>query len=344
VVPIGVDFGPFAYEHMFGSMTSEGDPDQQSDFHILALDGGGLKGLYSAALLARLEQDTGTQIRDHFDLITGTSTGGIIALGLGLGLSPWEIVEFYTTQGPRIFRGRSWRSLQYFFRRKYPAVRLETALKGVFDSKTLGDSTKPLVIPAYDLDRDGVYLFKTPHHERLRRDWRVPVWEVAMATAAAPTFFPSFRLTEDRTRLVDGGVWANNPAMVGIVEAVSMFGRDLSQLRVLSLGTTSEASIRKHRLNNGGLIQWGRGGVVLDVLLRGQSIGAVAEAMHLIGPERVHRVDPIVPEGFVALDAVTPDDLISMASGDSRELSPSFHSQFASHTAAPYEPLYKPNS
>jgi predicted acylesterase/phospholipase RssA len=86
------------------------DPQIAADrFQILSLDGGGLRGMYTAAVLARLEEDLGIRIVDHFDLIAGTSTGGIIALGLGLGLgmTPREILEFYTAHGPRIFRDRT---------------------------------------------------------------------------------------------------------------------------------------------------------------------------------------------------------------------------------------------
>ncbi len=76
-------------------------------FQILSLDGGGLRGMFSAAVLARLEEDLDVRVVDHFDLIAGTSTGGIIALGLGLGMSPRDILQFYTDHGPRIFRDRS---------------------------------------------------------------------------------------------------------------------------------------------------------------------------------------------------------------------------------------------
>jgi len=103
----------------------------------------------------------------------------------------------------------------------------------------------PLVVPSYNLGENAVYLFKTPHHVRLRRDFRVTMWAVAMATSAAPTYFPAFRLPTDHVRLVDGGVWANNPAMVGVTEAVSMFGCALDEIRVLSVGTTTSVAPRR---------------------------------------------------------------------------------------------------
>lgn len=120
-------------------------------FQILALDGGGLRGIFSAAVLAGLEEDLGISIVDHFDLITGTSTGGIIALGLGLGLSPRQMVEFYVEAGPTVFRNRmGLRTARQFLRAKYAAGPLRSALTDVFGSRTFGESTKRLVIPSYN--------------------------------------------------------------------------------------------------------------------------------------------------------------------------------------------------
>lgn len=107
-----------------------------SRFQILSLDGGGIKGLFSAAVLAAIEEDLNINIIDHFDLITGTSTGGIIALGLGLGMRPKEIVEFYLTKGPKIFPrwyGLKW--LQHWVYRKYSDKALSTALQDCFKEK-----------------------------------------------------------------------------------------------------------------------------------------------------------------------------------------------------------------
>ena len=114
-------------------------------FQILSLDGGGIKGVFSAALLACVEEDLNVKITDHFDLISGTSTGGIIALGLGLGLRPREIVEFYVNEGSGIFpKSCGLRSFSKWFTRKYPAEPLETALKKCFKDRRFGDSEKRL--------------------------------------------------------------------------------------------------------------------------------------------------------------------------------------------------------
>lgn len=308
-------------------------------FQILALDGGGLKGIFSAAVLAGLEQDLGRPILQHFDLVTGTSTGGIIALALGAGLSPHQIVDFYVDQRHQIFPNRfRHRSLRQLFAAKYSPGNLQAALRRVFGETLLGDSRVPLVIPTYNLGDDDVYLFKTPHAQRLKRDWWVPMWQVAMATSAAPTFLPAFCLPTDKVRLIDGAVWANNPAMVGVTEAVSLFKVPLDRIRVLSLGTTSAVTVRKRRLDRGGLAQWARRASVVDVLVRGQSTGANAQVAHLLGADHVLRLDPPVPPGLSRLDAVDADELIGKASHHSRKACPQFEAGFADHLAAPYHP------
>ena len=115
--------------------------DSTSRFQILSLDGGGIKGLFSAAVLAAVEEDLGINVIDHFDLIAGTSTGGIIALGLGLGMRPREIVQFYVWRGPKIFGNRlGWRNALHWVFRKFPQGRLMSALQKCFKDARLGDS------------------------------------------------------------------------------------------------------------------------------------------------------------------------------------------------------------
>jgi predicted acylesterase/phospholipase RssA len=306
-------------------------------FQILSLDGGGLKGIYSAAVLAALEESMGVPIVSRFDLIVGTSTGGIIALGLGLGLSPREILDFYVRSGADVFGDRlKLRSWMRLLRPKYSAGKLAASIREVFGDRLLGESRTALVITAYDLDSDRVYLFKTPHAERFDRDWRVPAWEVAMATSAAPTYFPAFRLRSDRTRLIDGGVWANNPSPIAVAEAVSSFGARLGQIRLFSLGTTSPAVARAKRLDHGGFVYWGLGG--LEVLLKGQSEGANSTAFHLLSEAQVLREDPTVPAGVLRMDAVDVDHLVGLASSYSRRLAPKFTSFVGDHAGLELEP------
>src|SRR5258707_3497967 len=184
-------------------------------FQVLSLDGGGICGIFSAAMLTGLEKDLGRSVLDHFDLVVGTSTGGVIAAALGAGMCPADVVDLYVSEMRTIFPGpRRLRSVRQLFRPKYRTEGLEALLRRVFGDKILGESRVPLVIPSFDLGENRVYLFKTPHHERLKRDWKVPFWQVAMATTAAPTFFPAVFLPNDHVRLVDGGASAYNPAVL----------------------------------------------------------------------------------------------------------------------------------
>jgi predicted acylesterase/phospholipase RssA len=314
-------------------------PGWNGPCQLLALDGGGLRGMFSAAVLAGLEEDLGTPIADHVDLIAGTSTGGLIALGLGAGLTARELVELYISLGPRTFSNPlRWKAVRQLVRPKYRASALRNALQETFGDRLLRDSTKRLVVPAYDLGRDEVYLFKTPHHPRLRRDWRVPMWEVAMATSAAPTYLPAHRLGRDRVRLVDGGVWANNPTIVAIAEATSMLGANIQDIRVLSLGTTSDLTHRSSRLDRGGLLRWGLTGSAVDVILRGQSYGAYTQAIHLLGPDDVLRLDPVVPPRLQRLDRVEVDDILGWAASESRKIAPLVAERFIAHRPMPYAP------
>lgn len=307
-------------------------------FQILSLDGGGLKGLFSAAVLAHLESDLQINITDHFDLIVGTSTGGIIALGLGIEMKPREIVKFYVDKGPEIFPESRTNSLRHYWRNKFDAAPLKAAFQECFDDKKLGDSKKRLVIPLYNLGEDDVYLFKTAHHERLRRDFNVPIWKVALATSAAPTYFPSFVGIDD-IRLIDGGVWANNPTLIGIVEAVSMLNQPLDSIRVLSLGTTNEVTKRTNDLDKGGFWQWKKDAI--DVILRAQSIGVYTQAQHLLSKDKVVRVDPKVPDGLFRLDKLSEEELLAKASHESRHFSPQFKEEFAEHYSPEFKPFHK---
>lgn len=310
-------------------------------FQILSLDGGGSRGLFSAALLASIEEDLGTSVCDHFDMIAGTSTGGIIAIALGLGLRPREVVEFYLRYSPKIFGDRlGLRSIQQWFRRKYPSQHLESALRNTLKERLFGESKKRLVIPSYDLTSDDVYIFRTAHADRLKRDHKVPAWRVAVATSAAPTYFPAYRGV-DRLRLIDGGVWANNPAMVAIVESFGTLRVPLERTHLLSIGTYDSVSTHPRSLNWGGRLSWAT--PATDVLLRAGSIGASNQARFLLG-ERYLRLDPKVPAAEVVIDGVrNADELIGRARFYSRSFMPEIEARFACHRAPEFCPIHPSN-
>jgi predicted acylesterase/phospholipase RssA len=301
-------------------------------FQILALDGGGYKGMFAAAVLANLEKDLGLAVADHFDLVAGTSTGGIIALAMGAGLAPAEVVDFYADHGPRLFRFRRARVPRQVLRAKYSARPLRAALEGVLGERLFGESRLRLVIPSYDLRADKTYLFRTDHVPHLNRDWRETMVDVALATSAAPTFLPVHRLRG--LRLVDGGLWANNPSLVALTEAVCFLGADLGDVRVFSLGTTIDVKVRPRRLDRGGVVAWA--GDVTDVILRGQSLGASNAVKNLVGEARWLRSDPTVPDKVLRLDGVTVDELMGRAETESREVAKHFSTMFADHRGTPH--------
>ncbi len=309
-------------------------------FQILSLDGGGIRGIFSAAVLAAIEDDLGVEVDKHFDLVAGTSTGGIIALALGLGIRPRQILEFYVSYGARIFERRFGLELiQHWMIRKYSSKPLESALKSIFGDKSFGDSSLRLVVPAYNLDTDEVYNFRTPHLERLRRDYRVPAWKVAMATSAAPTFFSAYRGV-DSARLLDGGIWANNPSMVAIVEAACALDVPMANIAMLSIGTLSPVVRRRSYLDWVGLLGWARKAPAL--IMRATSTGVVNHVRHLLGPSRFQRIDPAVPDGNLDLDSVnSAESYLGRAGHFSRSAMPEIRGRFFEHKASPYTPLHR---
>lgn len=308
---------------------------------MLALDGGGARALFTAHVLAHLEDDLGVCIAEAFDLIVGTSAGGLIALALGSGMRPAEIAEHFATLSSRVFPYGRWSKVRYLsqpWKHVYSGRVLRQALEDLLGDRLLGESHKRLVIPAWDVQRGEVHLFKTPHHDRLRRDWRIPMVDVAVATTAAPTYFPA--ATVDGQRLIDGGVWANNPSVVGIGEAVSMLDVALGQLRLLNIGTVDQRQPHPKRFDVGGWATWATSATPL--MLTASTRGAQGTAAHLVGPHNYARFDVTVPGAPFALDRASRDALVGLAAGQSRLLSPTYTEMFADHRAQPYTPIHGP--
>jgi uncharacterized protein len=264
---------------------------------ILAIDGGGIKGVFPASFLANVEELLSQKVSEYFDLIVGTSTGGIIALALGLGLSAKEILAFYEEHGPSIFYGSPRSLVRGWFRAKYDPRPLRAALQQVFGERTLGESSKRLVIPSLNIDNGEVHVWKTSHHPRFERDYQYSAMDVALSTAAAPTFFPTHRLACG-TPLIDGGLWANNPVAVALVEAVGILKWPADSLRVLSLGcTATPLDVDWGRRYSLGKFGWAE--KIADVFMTGQSSGALGMAAHLIGDRRnLVRISPFVGKRY----------------------------------------------
>lgn len=311
---------------------SELDPTQQSSsrFRILSLDGGGIKGTFSAAFLATLEELTGKSMVRHFDLIAGTSTGGIIALALGLGLPAQEVLEFYLEHGPKIFpvTGIKRRALRHWVRSKHRVDALRTAVSEILGDRRLGESQTRLVIPSFDAVSGDIRLFKTAHHPRFKLDYRWRASDVALATSAAPTYFPVFH-SSDGSRFVDGGIWANNPAAVAVTEAVGVLGVVPEVIEVLSVGTTTEPLHVPKRFVSAGRLSWLRR-PGLKLLMQAQEAGSAGLA-HAITEHtrRLVRINETTAPGRFKLDrSAGIDDLKSLghraATRAEKEVGPRF--------------------
>ena len=314
-----------------------------SRFRILSLDGGGIRGLFAARFLAEIEVGTGKRIAEHFDLITGTSTGGIIALGLGLGLSAESIAAFYRENGPKLFR-ETWGvsvlgHLKQLLTAKHSASRLRKALEGVFGTRGLGESTTRLVIPALNSVEGQVHLLKTAHHPRLGRDYQLAAVDVAMATCAAPTFYPA-HLLPGGDELVDGGVWANCPVMVGVLEAMHFLGQAAGDISVLSVGTTTGVfSVPKSARRRGGALQWNLH--LIRLMLAGQASAALAQAGLLLGKDKVMRIDETVPSSRASLDNWRHlDELEARATYQARHRGAMVHESFLVEGKSAFVPFH----
>jgi patatin-like phospholipase/acyl hydrolase len=227
-----------------------------TSYRILSLDGGGMRGIFTAAVIARLEQDLGVRLANHVDLIVGTSTGGIIGLGLAAGRTGEQMRDFYSDEGAQIFARP--RSLPRRLRQpKYDRRVLDEVLQREFGNQRLNDLSTPVCITAHELVAGTTRVWKDDHHHELSGGGDLLVWKVAAATAAAPTYFAPVQLGEADSH-VDGGIWANNPALVGITEAVRYAGRRLDDIRLLSIGTTTRTfQVRDHdHARRMGLLAW----------------------------------------------------------------------------------------
>lgn len=312
---------------------------------ILSLDGGGIKGTFSAAFLAALEEDLEHPIGKYFDLIAGTSTGGILALGLALGKRASELLSLYERHGPFIF-GKSSTKLQRFigsvrhlFKPKHNADNLRNVLETILGDSLVANAQTRLVVPAWDPDRSSPYIYKTAHHRRFSTDYKASMLDVAMATAAAPTYFKR-HITVDGIGLVDGGIWANNPIAVATVEALSILNWNRDEIYILSLGGGSNIELPEE---SGGLsVQHN----ISDIFMEAQSHGALGMAKHLTYHsccgKRIHRHTPIGAAASFSLDDPSKiDRLKGIGKSEARSAKPHLMPVFFKSPAEKFVPEYR---
>lgn len=312
-------------------------------YKILSIDGGGIKGIAPASLLATIEERTGKKIIDYFDLIVGTSTGGIIALGLGLGFTAKEILSLYLDNGGKIFKRQFFlKSLFGIYAPKYDSTALRTLLTEKFKEKKLGQSKIRLVIPSFDIVNNTVCMFKTAHHSRLKMDYTMKAEDVALATAAAPYFFAPHKTVENRF-FVDGGMFANNPTLVGVVEGLSVLNWPKEKIRVLSLGCSEETpEYSKLAGKRPGLFHWGR--ELIDLAFNSQSSCSLGMAKLLLDDgedKKILRISSVLAKGDVALDNIRQSKkLAGIGQENARQYLEKIQNIFLKIKATPFTPYY----
>lgn len=244
-------------------------------FQILSIDGGGIRGIFPAKFLADIEAklqqrpDGKSRIYEHFDLICGTSTGGIIAIALALGIPAGDIYQLYKNNAKKIFAKKGG-FLRQIRQPQYERAGLEQLIREQFkigdsdEDARLGDCKTAVCVPVYDLMQGKPAVMKSRYRQDFFRDYHIPAYQVALATAAAPTYFNPYSgqyrradgTEEKLTNKVDGGVFANNPALLAIVEAQKAFDVPLEKLRMLSIGTGYQKFSDAAQLDHCGIWYW----------------------------------------------------------------------------------------
>lgn len=282
-------------------------------FRILCVDGGGIRGLISVLVIARIEkllsEKLGRTVRmsDYFHLFSGTSTGGLIALALTApsNVSAADLASFYTKDGPEIFDRNVLQQLSNpwgIFRPLYSLSPLQSAVESRLGKSTLSEAKRDLLVTSYDMTKREPFFFKR---------WRAlesealdyPIADAALATSAAPTYFPSHGVLvpgEGETRaLVDGGVFAGNPVVAAIAEALGRSSDAPAELSpedlfVVSIGTGRfETGFSQSKVGRWGGLGWIAGGgsepPVLSAMLGGSSDGADYWAHMLLNHNPNHK-------------------------------------------------------
>ena len=318
-------------------------PNNQ-EFRILSIDGGGIRGIFPAAFLAGLEHRFlgGSAITPYFDLIAGTSTGGIIALGLGSGLSASDLLDLYVRRGCEVFPplpiiAKPAARLLGYFKYRYDRKALLSVLKDTFGEMKFGASRTRLCIPSCDGTNGEVYIFKTPHHPDYQRDFKEEMTKVGLATSAAPGYFRP--LEDGGYTFVDGGVWCNNPIMVGLVDTLACYRVPSSQIRVLSLSCgINPYKVGRIKRTFGGKLFWYD---IIFAAMRFQSENAIGQAGLLIGRNRIKRICPPNTIKPIELDdwERASNELPLAAEKRLDELGDDIASHFLREPTLPYSPI-----
>jgi len=296
---------------------------------ILAVDGGGIRGIIPAVILDEIQKRLGADLARSFDLISGTSTGGIIALGIGTGAknaqpySPAELVNLYVENGPAIFKKSLLTPLRELVGPKYSPDALQAALVQFFGNTEFRAALTPLLVSSYDLQSQLPFFFKS-HRIAQNPQYNWPVVSIARATSAAPTFFPPLHLAREMRNyaLVDGGVYVNNPSMAAYAEARTLYGSS-TEFMIVSVGTGNRQDRIAYRsAKHWGLLGWAKQIVpvfmdsvseAVDYELRAMP-GCSYHRLELedLGPAS-NDMDDVTPQNLQNLQTVAQDYLASIS-------------------------------
>jgi uncharacterized protein len=294
--------------------------------HVLSIDGGGIRGIIPAVVLGELERLTGRPLSSLFHLMVGTSTGGLLVLGLakpGPGGGPEfaaaDLVSLYENEAHRIFSRSLWHritALDNLIEEKYPSSGLEDVLRRYFGDTHLSEALTDVLVPTYELERRLPFFFRSSR-ARIQPEYNFPMRLAAEATAAAPAYFepvkvPAVGSGGEYFALIDGGVYANNPAMCAYVEALTSWPA-AKEILVVSLGTgDSTRPIRYDEARGWGLAEWTK--PMLGVVFDGVSDTVDYELVQLCNEaqDRLRgywRFQPDLPGNHAAIDDASPENL-----------------------------------
>jgi patatin-like phospholipase/acyl hydrolase len=247
-------------------------------FQALALTGGGYRGLFTARALEIMEVECGGHIAQHFDLLCGTSIGGIVALAAAFEVPMSKVVRVFIDRGEEIFpphsKPRGLGKLVDLWKHssmpRYASSTLRSVITELIPADaTLGDAAHPVCIPAVNVTEGKPQVFKTRHVAEWRRDWKLKAVDVALATAAAPTFFELAEV--ENSRYADGGLVANAPDLVAVHEAEHFFAVPKDAIRLLSVGTTTQKYSVSHSAGRAfGIMDWMADQRLFNVIISAQ--------------------------------------------------------------------------
>jgi patatin-like phospholipase/acyl hydrolase len=275
---------------------------------VLAIDGGGIRGIIPAIVLTEIERRAGRQVFELFDLIAGTSTGGILACALAAPqpMHAARLVALYDEEGPKIFElslAQRIRSAGGLLDEKYDDAALDNALDRFLSDKRLSQTRPDLIVPTYDTAAPGPYFFKTTK-AREDADEDFPLSVVARATSAAPTYFEPLEV--GRRSLIDGGVFALNPAMSAFAEVGGQSAG--SEIVLLSLGTGAHTRKRPFdEVKDWGLVEWAR--PLIDVVFDGSSDAVDYQLRQVLEDGVYLRLQVELSSASDALDDASADNL-----------------------------------